>query len=154
MQTMPILPILAVVLASIFGLCVLPITLAFKADRRKREMEHIERMTALEMGRPIPGEQLKVRWPVPYQIAVAIGAGVPIVAFTCSWLTSMQTGYQDGIWLASMIVGLGGVISGSVLAFQVFARSGATSGLESAEMPHNGKPFITDDAYDVVSSRG
>ncbi len=111
-------------------------------------------MTALELGRPVPGEDVKVRWPVPYQIAVLIGAGVPIVAFTCSWLTSMQTGYQDGIWLASMIVGLGGVISGSVLAYQVFAHSGATGGLESAEMPHNGKPYVTDDAYDVVSSRG
>ncbi len=38
MESMPTVAIVAGVVAGLFGLCVLPIVLAFRAERRKREM--------------------------------------------------------------------------------------------------------------------
>jgi len=49
-----------------------PVVLAFRAERQKREMEQAERMRAIELGRPIPGED---GWWTPARMAVGIGVG-------------------------------------------------------------------------------
>jgi len=149
-----IIAMLAGGLALLGGLCILPIVLSFRSDRRKRELDHIERIKALEMGRPIPGEEWKTRWAVPYQIAVSIGVGVPATAFGCAFLATMMTGYHDGIWIAAGIAGLGSAICGKTLAATVFAKLGTAGEDPSTGLNATGKPYVTDDAYDVVSSRG
>jgi hypothetical protein len=151
MDTLPLLAIFLGGMAALWGMIIFPISLSFKADRRKREFEHMERMKALEMGRRFPGEESKTNWPIPYQVAVSIGAGVPSAVFCFAWLTSMMTGYHDGVWIPAAIVGLGGVISGTVLAGTAFAKLGSFGNDGS---PDTGKPYVADDAYDVVSARG
>ena len=154
MGTLEIVAIFAGGIALLGGLCVLPIVLSFRSDRRKRELDHTERMKALEMGRPIPGEEWKTRWAVPYQIAVSIGAGVPATAFGSAFLATLMTGYHEGAWLGATITGLGGAICGTILATTALAKLGAAGELSSTEFPGTGKPSFTEDAYDVVSSRG
>ena len=148
-----------VVLGGLFVFLALPIVLHHHGERRKRELEHIERMRAIDAGRPYPGENRfglagLPKWVVPQIIAVAIGAVVPLGVFLCAFLTNLITGYHKDIWIAAAMVGLGSVICGTVLAgaaFQKFASSDESEGFAAYR---NSKPHVEDDAYDVVSSRG
>jgi hypothetical protein len=137
----------------------LPIMFHFRGERRKRELEHIERMRAIDAGRPYPGENKFVlsvipRWAVPHVIAASIGVVVPLGVFLFAFLASLIGGFQKDIWIAAGMVGLGGVICGTVLA------GGACQKISSSgESAHSGsylnsKPHVDEDAYDVVSSRG
>ncbi len=154
MRDAEVIALLAGGVALLFGLCVLPIVLSFRSDRRKRELDHLERMKALEMGRPIPGEEWKTGWPVPYQIAASIGAGVPSVAFVSAFLATLLTGFHDGAWIAALITGLGGVICGMILGMAALEKLGTDGEPSPQGFSGNGKPSIVEDAYDVVSSRG
>jgi hypothetical protein len=128
----------------VFGL--LPITLYFQQERRKRDMEHTERMKALELGRTLPNEAEGESWSVS-KIAGSIGAGVPIGVFGCAWLASENLGYHEAIWVGAAMVGTAAVICGTILLHSLNVK-GATSTLADS------KPPIEEDAFDVVSARG
>ena len=142
-----------------FSIMTLPIIFHFRSERRKRELEHIERMRAIEVGRAFPGESKFglsgiPQWVVPHVIAVSIGAVVPLGVFLCGLLASLIVGFHKDIWIAAGMVGLGAVIAGTSLA-GVAVQKMASSGLpEQAGSYMNSKPHIDEDAYDVVSSRG
>ncbi len=137
----------------------MPFFLHFRGERRKRELEHIERMRSIEVGRPYPGDNKfwlsgVPQWVVPHIISVSIGAVVPLGVFLFAFLTSLVVGFQKEIWIAAGMVGLGSVICGTVLAgaaFQRMTRGGQDEGFASYR---ESKPHVEDDAYDVVSSRG
>ena len=136
----------------------LPIVLHFRAERRKRELDHIERMRAIEVGRSYPGELKNSllafpHWAVPHLIALSIGVAVPLGVFLFAFLATLIGGFHQDVWMASMLVGLGAVICGTVLAYGAFKM---TAGPESDHSGANvdSKQFIDEDAYDVVSSRG
>ena len=144
---------------SITALFALPIVLRFRRERRKRELDHIERMRALEVGRPYPGEKrinLAALPPsaIPYMIAVAIGALVPVAVFGCALISTLIGGFHKDTWIAAGMVGLASVISGSILAGTVFQSSQSTGESENSRSIFNSKPHVDEDAYDVVSSRG
>jgi hypothetical protein len=134
-------------IAVIGGLSIAPlaIILGIRHDRQKREMEHLERMKALELGRTLPQDE---SWFTPAKIAVLIGAVVPLGVFVSVGTATTSSGYHEEMWLAAMSVGMAGVISGAVVAVQS-SRSRKTS--DSAAVV---KPYVEEDAYDVVSSRG
>jgi hypothetical protein len=125
----------------------LPIALYYQHERRKREMEHSERMKALELGRTIPGEAGSGDRSLPSKIAGWIGAGVPIGVFGCAWLASEKFGYHEEVWLAAALVGITAVICGSILVILLNAKPAAAPPVDS-------KPRIEEDAFDVVSGRG
>jgi hypothetical protein len=125
-----------------FGATFVPIIWGLKQARRNRELEHMERMKALEMGQPLLGAGKNQPPPVAHT-AVAIGTRVPIGVFGCAWLASMTVGYQETIWIMAGVVGLGAVICGTILAKQ-------SVGWEMSAA----KPHVEEDAYDVVASRG
>jgi hypothetical protein len=130
----------------VFGL--LPITLYFQHERRKRDMEHTERMKALEMGRALPGETGEDGWwSPPSKIAGSIAAGVPIGVFGCAWLASERVGYHEAIWIGAAMVGTAAVICGSCLVYALKVK-------DATATPSNFKPTIEEDAFDVVSARG
>jgi hypothetical protein len=136
----------------------LPVFLHFRGERRKRELDHIERMRAIEVGRAFPGELKNSllglpKWAVPYLIALCIGAAVPLGVFICACLATIITGFHDLVWLASGLVGLGAVISGAVLASVTFQTTSEDAPDHSASYVDS-KPLIDEDAYDVVGSRG
>jgi hypothetical protein len=128
----------------VFGL--LPITLYFQHERRKRDMEHAERMKALELGRTLPDEAEGESWSAS-KIAGAIGAGVPIGVFGCAWLASEKLGYHETIWIGAAMVGTAAVICGSCLLYALITK-------DAFSTPSDSKPEIEEDAFDVVSARG
>jgi hypothetical protein len=126
----------------VFGVTFVPIIWGLKHARRKAEWEHMERMKALEMGRPLPGEVKSPPRPASHA-GIAIGTSVPIGVFGCAWLASLTAGYEETMWIMAGVVGLGAVICGTILAKQSIG-----SEISAA------KPHIEDDAYDVVARRG
>lgn len=146
------------VLGSGIGAVALPIVLHFRGERRKHELEHIERMRAIEVGRSYPGELKNTllnfpRWVIPHVIALAIGAAVPLGVFLFAFLATLIVGFHQDVWMASMAVGLGAVICGTVLAVGAFKTFAGDESNQSTSCVDS-KEFVDEDAYDVVSSRG
>ena len=140
-------------------LVALPIFLRFRGERRKRELEHIERMRAIEVGRTFPGESRFglsniPHWVVPHVIALAVGVVVPLGVFLFAFLSSLFVGFQKEIWIAAAMVGLGAVIGGASLAGSAFQKMPPSDEAEGAGPAWTSKPHVEEDAYDVVSSRG
>jgi hypothetical protein len=143
---------------SVASLVALPIMLHFRAERRKRELDHIERMRAIEVGRSYPGELKSSllafpQW-APQLISLSIGAAVPLGVFLFAFLSTLIGGFHQEIWIGAGMVGLGAVISGACLAATVSQHASTYSGPEHSGSCVDSKQFIDEDAYDVVSSRG
>jgi hypothetical protein len=148
-----------VALGALFVFAALPIVLRFRGERRKRELEHIERMRAIDAGRPYPGENRfglsgLPQWVVPPIIAVSIGAVVPLGVFLLAFLANLIVGYHKDIWIAAGMVGLGSAICGTVLASGAVQKMAPCDENEGFSSYRQSKPHVEDDAYDVVSSRG
>jgi hypothetical protein len=142
--------VLIPIVGMLIPIIIVPTALAMKQAQRARELEHAERMRALELGRTLPQDENG--WSPP-RICVAIGAGVPIGVFLCAWLASQSGGQPELIWPMAGGVGVTAVICGSLLAARHFTlRAEAEIGTHAADS--NGKTPIDADAYDVVGSRG
>jgi hypothetical protein len=134
---------IAVIGGLLFG--AMAVAYHFRHERRKRELEHIERMRAFELGRTLPQDE---PWLSPTKIGALIGAGVPIGAFVSAGIATAAVGFHEGMWIAVGMVGTASAITGSILASQSYNRRKASDQVASI------KPYIEEDAYDVVSSRG
>jgi hypothetical protein len=84
----------------------------------------------------------------PAKLAALIGGAVPLGVFVSVGTATSSSGFHEGMWIAAALVGTAAVISGSILAGQPF-RSRNTSDPVAVV-----KPYVEEDAYDVVSSRG
>jgi hypothetical protein len=143
----------------LLSLAILPIILHYRGERRKRELDHIERMSAIEVGRSYPGElknslQAFPKSVIPHLVAAAIGAVVPIGVFAFAGLVTLIGGFHKEIWVTSAMVGLGGVICGTVLAGNAAQLKGTTTEPDGSALFASSKPEVDEDAYDVVSTRG
>jgi hypothetical protein len=140
-----IIPVLGIMVPIV----IVPTVLGIRHARQVRELEHKERMKALELGRSLPGDE---PWSSPARISLAIAAGVPIGVFFCAWMATQATGFKQDIWMTSMVTSMTAVISGSILAGKHFTQRAAA---EAAAQAAYGKPEMHDaDAFDVVGSRG
>jgi hypothetical protein len=133
-----------------FTASILPIVLSFKHSRRKLELDHAERMKAIELGRPVAreGEDKDEPWTMAARLAMAIGVVVPLGSLGCAFLGSLALGFHQDMWVAGGMVGLAGVLCGGLLAGHTFGANKST--LEHA----NDKPYMEEDAFDVVGARG
>jgi len=126
-----------------------PTIMAMRQARLERELEHAERMKALELGRTLPRDE---SWFSPSRICVAFGVGVPIGVFLCAVAAASDSHASPIlIWLSAGVVGLAGVLSGAVLAYRHFEHT--ANGRREADYA-GPKPMVDDDAFDVVGSRG
>jgi hypothetical protein len=140
-------PLVIPVLALMIPMIVAPAALVMRTQQRKRELEHAERMRALELGRILPSDE---SWWSPPRVAVALGVIMPFGALLTAVIASDELGAADPVvWGVAGLVGLGGVGGGTLLAAQHFAaqRKPLSPG-EYAKAPFD------PDAYDVVGSRG
>jgi hypothetical protein len=128
------------------GLAIAPLAIIVgcRLKQRNRELEHIERMKALEFGRSLPQDE---PWLSPTKIGAAIGIVVPLAGFAAAVEATQRAGYQETVWIAAAMVGVAGVICGAILVLSSLRHRAAPS--ESSQA----KPYVEDDAYDVVSSR-
>jgi hypothetical protein len=143
-----VLPIVALMIPIV----VVPTALGVRLAKQKREMEHRERMKALDIGRSLPGDEPE--WS-PARIALKIGAGVPLGVMAIAWLANLTLGRAgEGAWQAASFIGLAAVIGGTVLAIKA---------INLAYQPHQDqhgydnaahKPAFDPEAYDHVGTRG
>jgi hypothetical protein len=138
-------PLLIPLAALAIPIVVAPTAMAFKHAAKLRDLDHAERMRALELGRFNPADE---SWTVNGRIGAGIGAGVPIVAMIAALVASLEVGFHEEIWMFSGMVGIAGVICGTVLA------SGARSEARAKAADDHAKPVYEPDAFDVVASRG
>lgn len=141
-------PLLIPIFGLLIPIIIVPTAMGIKYAQRVREIEHTERMRALELGRTMPGDE---PWSSPARISLSIGAGVPVSVFGLAWLATQAVGYQERIWMGATMVGLGSVICGSMLAAKHFTLRAEA---ESLAANTNAKPVMDADAFDVVASRG
>ena len=129
------------------GLMIAPlaIILGHRNERRKRELEHIERMHALENGRSLPQDE---PWWSPMRIALFIGGMVPLGIFFSVGVATYASGYHESMWIAATMVGTASVITGTILAGQSLSRA------ETSDKLALTKPEVYEDAYDIVGTRG
>lgn len=142
-------PFVIPIVALLIPIIVIPVVLGLKFARFQRELEHAERMKALEMGCTLPRDE--TYWH-PARIAVTIGAGVPIGVFTCALISTESSGFRQDVWMSSMVVGLTSVICGTVLAARHFNHRAENERI--ATLRTVSKPVFEEDAFDVVGSRG
>lgn len=140
-------PLIIPIVGVSIPIVVVPSVMFSKWAITKRQLEHAERMKALELGLTLPGDE---PWWSPPKIALALGVIVPLGVFFLAWLASESLGFQPGIWIAAMIVGTTGVGCGMALAVRYLAHREHV--LSTAD--RYGKPFVEDDAFDVVGTRG
>ncbi|HEV3165177.1 MAG TPA: hypothetical protein VGZ22_14215 [Isosphaeraceae bacterium] len=127
----------------------LPVILGIRYALRERELEHIERMKALEVGQTLPRDE---PWWSPQRLCVAIGAGVPVGIFLIALIAS-QSGWQHDafVWPAAGSVGMAAVICGTILAAKLPRALARTYEANSRAAS---KAALDPDTYDVVSRRG
>ncbi len=128
------------------GIAYLAIHLGIRQERFKRELEHKERMRAMELGRDLPGDKSRLS---PLRIGFLTSLIVPVSTMTFAWLSTIRVGYNGEIWRFSAAVSLAAVICGTVIVCLSVTRN-----LEPVGDPLAHKPETEEDAYDVVSARG
>jgi hypothetical protein len=137
-------PLIIPIVGMLIPIIIVPTALGIKHARYLREVEHAERMRAMELGQTLPGDQ---SWK-PGSIAMAIGAGVPIVAMAIAFEAGSKQGPSEAIWMATAMIGIAGVIGGSTLAGMQLSKRNQNSAASGE------KPAYDPDAYDVVGRRG
>jgi ABC-type Fe3+ transport system permease subunit len=130
--------------------------LGYKAVHRRNERDHAERMRMLEMGFPLPPQD-RSAWPKA-MVCVAIGAGVPLVAFAFTLFAySSRPDAADELWVAPGVVSGLSVIGTTLLAAHLFSRrtsSVAAHESEAEAQLRRGKTAMDPDAFDVAGRRG
>jgi hypothetical protein len=127
------------------GIGYLAVIMGIRHDRYKRDLEHKERMLALELGRPLPGD---IPWLSTPRIGFLMAVVVPVCLFGFATFSSQVAGPQRIIWEPASIVSAIAIICGSGVVWV-----GRHYGNEAARAPVE-KAAVEDDAYDVVSARG
>lgn len=143
-------PVMLIPIVALFiPMVVVPAALGARYARQRREMEHAERMRALELGRRMPGERGEA---TAMATAARIGAGVPVGVMGVAWLASVSSGPAGSDpWIAAGIISTAAVVSGAVLAFRAMGLAAAEAASASARAE---KPAFDPDAYDHVGARG
>jgi hypothetical protein len=142
--------------AALLPLLIALVVTSTRAERRRCDREHAERMRLLEAGLPVT-ERVRSDW-ARASVCLGIGLGVPVVAFAFTWL-----GYgdhsPDELWIAPVVVSVASVLCGAALTAYLF-REGAGSNREAGRGPaalakgRAAKPAFDPDAYDVAGRRG
>jgi hypothetical protein len=120
------------------------IVLGLRHARYEREVEHLERMKALELGRTLPGDA--PFWS-PNRLCAAMGLALPLALFVLSFAFSrfMDRG-EEAAWVFGSATAIVGMLCGTALAIFLPRREAATAA--------SFKPTLDPDALDTASRRG
>jgi hypothetical protein len=127
------------------GIGYIAVIMGIRHDRYKRDLEHKERMLALELGRPLPGD---VPWLSTQRIGFLMAVIVPVCLFGFAGFTTQAAGFQRSIWEPAGIVSALAILCGLGVVWV-----GRHYGNEAPRAPVE-KTAVEDDAYDFVSARG
>lgn len=132
-------------MALLIPIVIVPVILGIRYERQKRELEHAERMKALELGRTLPGDE---PWLSPPKLCLAIGGVVPIGVFLVAMLACQSLGYRDEIFVFAGLVGVTAVVCGTILTLKWFEQR-ATTAAGRLDRAGQAKPAFDADAYDL-----
>ena len=135
------------IVAAVTAMVVVPISLYFRHLSARRELEHKERMRAIETGYPLVNTG--PFWPC--LAAAAIGGLVPCAGFLFAFLVNVGPRRHEEAWIAAALVGFVAVLSGAKLVSQILAKPREA---EWNARSMDTKPAYDPDAYDTVSRRG
>lgn len=137
------------IIAMMIPIIIVPTALGLRHAKIERELEHAERMKAMELGLTLPRDE---PWWTPGRISVAIGVGVPLFVFVAALMASHSTDRpaSEDMWMAAAFIGLAGVTGGSVIACLHITRLGRAYPTGAGHV----KPAVEADEFDVVASRG
>jgi hypothetical protein len=141
-------PLIIPIVGMLIPIIIVPTALGIKHARYLREIEHAERMRAMELGLPTAEEHANS----PGSVAGSIGVGVPLGSLFLAFIAAPKVGPPEtieAIWMAATMVGVAGVICGSALAAMQLSKRGQPSAPPAFE-----KPSYDPDQFDVVGSRG
>ena len=85
----------------VIGLVVMGTIAGIGRSRRRHELEHLERIKAMEVG--FVPRAAGMDWPLA-AVCIAIGAAVPVVSFAIRWLATLPAEAPDIIWIAPAFV--------------------------------------------------
>ncbi|APW62534.1 hypothetical protein [Paludisphaera borealis] len=129
----------------------LPVVLSMRHAAKDREFQHAERLKALEMGRPLPGESTPEY--SPKGAGTGIGVWVPICALGIALAATTDSNNSEAadvaIWVSAGCVGMTGVICGTILAVRATMQNGRTAN-HFAPSKHS----FEESEIDTVSRRG
>ena len=149
MEKTTIYEMLGFVLAFLgIGIAYYAVHFGIRLEKMKRELEHKERMRALELGRRLPGDG---SWLSPLRAGVLVAAGVPIGVFGLALLSNLAMGFRNDIWQVAGLVSCFAVVCGTVLTSLASSRQSQDDLASTARIE---KEHVEEDAYDVVSARG
>jgi hypothetical protein len=147
-------PLLIPIVALFIPIIVVPTALLVKHAHRRRELEHAERIRAMELGRTLPGDEPVLS---PEKLCAGIGIVVPIGSLLVGWLACESLGFRDEIWVLASMVALAGVIGGTILAAKhmgIRERERARAAGYHNPAQHGKGEAYDPDTIDVVGRRG
>ena len=144
-------PLLIPIVALFIPIIVVPTAIVMKQAQRRRELEHAERIRALELGRTLPGDEPALS---PEKLSAGIGIVVPLGSLLVGWLACESQGYRAEIWVMASVVSLAGVLGGTILASrQMGMRERERTRAAGYQMHTKGEAYDPD-TIDVVGRRG
>jgi len=149
-------PILIPIMALMIPIIVVPTSLVLRHRLKIREMEHAERIRALELGL-VPRAD-SISWPGA-SLCIALGAGVPIGTLLVTWLSTLTNDLPHEVWGAPVVLSFFAIWAAQSLAERMLGskKDVQTADGNSSRSPADRtdrKPVLDPDAFDVVGSRG
>lgn len=141
-----ILPVLLAVMVPAAVVILVAILYGIRHARFERELEHAERMKALETGQTLPQD---APYLTPNKLCLALGAVMPAALFVLALAASKaDPDFMPFVWPVAGALGGIGIICGTLLAL-ILPRQATP-----AERRGPGAKLASEpDAYDVASSR-
>lgn len=127
------IPIIAIIVIVLLFIGVLT-WLGIRQAAKSRDLEHLQRMKALELGRTTdPSEAEKYQSKYQHNIfwiSFWIGAGVPIAATSAASSVILQTHLQDfgiilAIWICVAVISVASVVCATIL--MISSRHGSSN---------------------------
>jgi hypothetical protein len=137
---------------------VLPVVLGLRHSAKRQELKHAERMKSLELGRPWTGEMPASAVASedsngPENPGGKIGVTVPLgalgIAFVATVSQPPSTAATIAIWSAAGVVGVAGVICGTILTLRMRPSDAHKPAQLTAA-----KPPAEEEALDLIGRRG
>jgi hypothetical protein len=131
----------------------LPLWLGIRHAYFERQLQHTEKMKALELGIATEPDRSGARW-TPTGVCAAIGFWIPVIVFGSSLLASVLGGPAE-MWHAAAGIGVTAIICGTLMMLRIQSRIPVQGpSAQGHNSFANAKPVGDPDAYDVAGRRG
>lgn len=146
-------PILIPIMALAVPMVIAPTAIWSRHRLRVRQMEHDERLRALELGVVPRGSGMN--WPGA-AVCLGLGAVAPVGSMLVAWLAVMTADAPNETFGIPLLISFAGIWAAKELADRMMGRQPEADAAPARRFVSRpgAKPAVDPDAYDVVGSRG